>query len=295
MREVDFGRRRLLSYAGWTAAGLVALGGCASPRPASQGKPAPPVRGEDHPIVRTEYVHSEHRRTSVQLLTAHPSQVDSIDGLPVVLYLHGRDGVQPSPIPQDTLAALEREHRAGSISPFGLVAVDGGYNPYWSDGSANGDLLRMLTDEVPAWLRERGLGDADGRPFAVAGISTGGFGALHYAVERSRAGEPLDAVAALAPALPVTWEHMREKNAFDTEQDWYDNDPLQHLGDLGDLPVGVWIGDADAFLDGSMRLVAEHENTPVVSVLPGGHDESVFDVVGADMVRYLSENVPSST
>ncbi|QUH06102.1 hypothetical protein HUO13_19395 [Saccharopolyspora erythraea] len=246
------------------------------------------------PAITYEQVRSEHRQTDVRLYTAHPSGLERTEGLPAVLYLHGRDGIDPTPIPYDTLAALEREYRDGAVPAFAFVVVDGGYNPYWTDGSANGDLSSMLTDELPRWLRERGLGDDEGRPFAVAGISTGGFGALNYAIARHAAGNPVSAVAELAPALPVTWEHMSEKGAFGSEEQWRQADPLAHLDQLGDVPVGVWVGDADPFLPGAERLVAEHTNTPVASVLPGGHDGSVFDVVGADMVRFLADHVPAA-
>ncbi|WP_344677725.1 alpha/beta hydrolase [Saccharopolyspora taberi] len=276
--------------AGLTAAAL-GLAGCAVPE--AVPPPPAPVVDDAMPVVQDEVVHSEHRGTDVRLMTYRPSGADPAERLPMVLYLHGRDGVEPTPIPFDTLAALERGHRDGVLPPFGLVSVDGGYNPYWNDGSANGDLSSMLTDELPGWLRERGLGDEEGRPFAVAGISTGGFGALNYAIGREQAGQPLAAVAELAPALPANWEHMREKGVFSTEEDWHDADPLRHLDLLGNVPVGVWIGDVDPFLEGAMRLAEDYSNTPVVTVLPGGHDPSVFDAVGAEMVGFLADNLPA--
>ena len=269
---------------------VLVLSGCAA-RPAEP--PPTPAAEVDMPVVHEELVRSEHRQDDVRLITIRPSGTDPADRLPMVLYLHGRDGVDPTPIPYDTMAALERGVRDGALPAFGLVAVDGGYNPYWNDGSANGDLASMLTEEIPAWLRDRGLGDADGNPFAVTGISTGGFGALNYAIGREQTGQPVSAVAELAPALPTTWEHMQEKNAFATEEEWQQVDPLQRLELLGDVPVGVWIGDVDPFLDGSVRLVENHPNTPVFTVLPGGHDPSVFEAVGAEMMGFLADNLPA--
>lgn len=285
--------RRLL-MAVLLAAGMA---GCAAPPLHDASSPAPVVEPalseQDMPVIRTEYVYSEHRRAPVQLYLAYPDGLESTADLPMVLYLHGRDGVWPTPIPYDTLASLERLYREGSIPAFGFAVVDGGYNPYWNDGSANGDLAALLHGELPRWLQERGMGDAGGRPFAVAGISTGGFGALNYAADRNLAGHPVAAVAALAPALQVSWESMREKETFATEEDWSAVDPLRRLGDLGDVPLGVWTGDEDPFLEGINRLVDEYPNTPVVSVLPGGHDPSVFEVVGLDFVTFLSDALPS--
>ncbi|GAA0515882.1 S-formylglutathione hydrolase FrmB [Saccharopolyspora erythraea NRRL 2338] len=298
MRGVALGRRYRSVRAALAAVALLPallVSGCVpAPRAAPPGRQEAPTASAPMPAIIYEQVRSEHRQTDVRLYTAHPSGLERTKGLPVVLYLHGRDGIDPTPIPYDTLAALEREYRDGAIPAFAFVVVDGGYNAYWTDGSANGDLSSMLTEELPRWLRERGLGDDEGRPFAVAGISTGGFGALNYAIARQAAGNPVSAVAELAPALPVTWEHMSEKGVFGSEEQWRHADPLAHLDKLGDVPVGVWVGDTDPFLPGAERLVAEHTDIPVASVLPGGHDGSVFDVVGADMVRFLADHVPAA-
>lgn len=317
MHNRSWARRWALSIGGLLTA--VAVAGCSSPQgqqPASEPDPQPaanPVASqappdaaaddptaeedaapseEELPIIQTEYVHSDNRDEDVQLYTAYPSDVEDTENLPVVLYLHGRDGMDPTPMPYDILESLEHQHKEGTIPDFGFVAVDGGYNSYWNDDAENGDLSSMIQDELPDWLNERGLGDEDGLPFAVSGISAGGFGALNYAADRNVAGEPVSAVAELAPAVPVTWEHMQEKNVFATEQEWAENDPLRRLGDLGDTPVGLWVGEEDPFLDGANQLAEQHPNTPVTSVLPGGHDGSVFDVVGDDQIEFLSEHVP---
>lgn len=279
------GRRGLLA-----AMGLLAASACAPARPHASPRPRPPAPGGT--VIRTETVRSVHRGADIPMLIAHPAGLDSTEGLPMVLYLHGRDAMNPVPIPYETLDALHREHAAGNLPPFGLVAVDGGYNAYWNDGSSNGDLMSMLLDEVPAWLHARGLGDEEGLPFACAGLSTGGFGVLNYAIERVARGRPPAAVAALAPALPLTWDVMSTKNAFDTAEEWRAADPLGRLAGLGDVPVGVWIGDADTFRPGVEQLVQQYPNTPVHRVLPGGHDGSVFDVVGADMLGFLAEGAP---
>lgn len=284
----------------WVPAALATtalVAGCAAVPPET-GETREPQAGvsvadqqQQMPVIRTEHVYSEYRQTEVQLYVAYPTGVSDLQNLPMVLYLHGRDGVDPTPIPYDTLQALETEYHNGTIPAFGFVVVDGGYNPWWHDASANGQLSSMLHEELPRWLQERGLGDENGLPFAVAGISTGGFGALNYAADRNLAGNPVSVAAELAPALPVTWEHMQEKNVFADEQEWAQYDPLRRLEDLGDTPVGVWIGDADPYLPGSQQLVADYPNTPVVSVLPGGHEAAVFEAVGSEMVQFLAQGI----
>ncbi|MER7081290.1 S-formylglutathione hydrolase FrmB [Saccharopolyspora kobensis] len=279
------------------AALAVSLAGCAAPPPPA-APPVPPaepaVEAEPAlselpmPVIRKEQVHSASRGTDTELYLAYPTGLESTENLPVVLYLHGRDGVNPTPIPYDTLASLERLYHEGRIPAFGFVVVDGGYNPYWNDGSANGDLATMLNEELPVWLSERGFGDAEGLPFAAAGISTGGFGALTYAADRNLAGKPVAAVGEVAPALQVSWEGMREKEAFGTEDEWLAVDPLHRLDDLGDVPIGVWTGDTDPFLDGIEQLIDRHRNTPVVTYLPGGHEGAVFEAVGTEFVEFLA-------
>ncbi|MGW5646165.1 alpha/beta hydrolase-fold protein [Saccharopolyspora sp. NPDC003752] len=277
---------------------VAGMSSCAAPPVADAPPPAPAVEPalseQDMPVIRTEYVHSAHRGVPVELYLAYPRGLESTEDLPIVLYLHGRDGVRPTPIPYDTLASLERLHREGTIPAFGFAVLDGGYNPYWNDGSANGDLAAMLQEELPRWLSERGLGDAAGRPFAVAGISTGGFGALNYAADRNLAGHPVAAVGEVAPALQVSWEGMREKEAFATEQEWLAADPLRRLDDLGGVPVGVWTGDSDPFLDGIDRLIERYPNTPVVTFLPGGHEGAVFEAVGTGFVQFLADALPAA-
>ncbi|WP_243788233.1 alpha/beta hydrolase-fold protein [Saccharopolyspora gloriosae] len=296
MRNVKLGRRSLLSLMGAAAAGA-AVGACGRTEPGSATaeaplrRPMPRTPAATGPVLQVDAERSHYRDGDVQLMFAFPTGLEHTENLPMVLYLHGRDGMSPTPIPYETLAKLETEYANGAIPPFGLLAVDGGFNCYWNDGSANGDLMSMLLEEVPAWLRTRGLGDRDGLPFAVAGISTGGFGALNYAAERTEVELPVQAAALLAPALPVTWPHMDEKGVFATEQEWIENDPLRRTDQLGDVPVGVWIGDADLYREGVDQLAGEYPNTPVMSVLPGNHDSSVFDVVGADMLRFLGTGV----
>lgn len=299
MREMKFGRRSLLSAAGMIVAGSVAA--CSAPQPNRPPQPQPlprppmpPVASHSGPpLVNVETVYSEHRGADTSLMIAHPNGLQDTANLPMALFLHGRDAMNPSPIPWGVLDALQPEFDAGNIPPFGLVAVDGGFNSYWNDGSANGDLMSMLLQEVPGWLRERGLAGQDGLPFACGGVSTGGFGALNYAAERNMAGSPLAAVATIAPALPVTWQHMQEKGVFASEQEWIETDPLRRVDELGDVPVGIWIGEFDVFREGTDQLAQLYPNTPVYSVVPGGHEGPVFDSVGVDAVGFLAGGFPA--
>ena len=83
-----------------------------------------------------------------------------------------------------------------------MVSLDGG-DSYWVPRSDSDDPQRMLTEELPVWLAERGLGSV----FGVFGISMGAYGALNYA----RAVPGLT-VAAVSPALFLTWSEAEARD-----------------------------------------------------------------------------------
>ena len=140
----------------------------------------------------------------------------------------------------------------GAVRPFGFVAVDGGDN-YWHENVPGDDPMAMLLDEVPRWLKERGYGE----PFAVTGVSMGGFGALLYARRRAERGDPIAATAAISPGLITTWPEMAKRKAFKDEGEWASLDPLRHLKSTGLTALGVWIGDRDRFIEGTRQFVHE--------------------------------------
>lgn len=116
-------------------------------------------------------------------------------GLPMSILLHGLHGdarhAAVGNLPEVLAAAVAK----GSVPAFGFVAVDGGDN-YWHENVPGDDPMAMLLDEVPRWLKERGYGE----PFAVTGVSMGGFGSLLYARRRAERGDPIAAAAAISPA-----------------------------------------------------------------------------------------------
>jgi S-formylglutathione hydrolase FrmB len=117
----------------------------------------------------------------------------------------------------------------------------------------------MLRDELPGWLRSRGLATATGGlPATVLGISMGGSGALQYAL--GRADRPPDAVALLSPALFRTWADARTAGGYDDQADWRAHEPLLRLE--GSRPprvaatLGVWCGAEDPFCPAARELAA---------------------------------------
>ncbi|MBP2474201.1 pimeloyl-ACP methyl ester carboxylesterase [Crossiella equi] len=237
--------------------------------------------------VRVEKVFSAQRDREVELVTVSP-QADR-SGLPVCLLLHGRFGSARTASPGALPSALASAVARGQVPPFAYVAVDGGGNNYWHPHSGDNP-MGMLLEDLPRWLAERGLGGADGQPFAVAGISMGGFGALLYTRRRQELGRPVRAVAAISPAL-MNWNEMSKRKAFRDRAEWESMNPLKHIDKLGTARVGLWCGTEDSFIDGTRQFIRQAR--PLVGVTgPGRHDGKYFDRVSPDMVRFIGRHVP---
>ncbi|PXY27495.1 esterase [Prauserella muralis] len=239
-------------------------------------------------VTRIERVHSHARGRDVTLVlilpTAHPPR-----GMPMSLLLHGLHGSARGAAPGGLLRRLGTQVTAGAVPPYGFVAVDGG-NSYWHEHHRGDDPMGMLLEEVPRWLRERGLGGRAGRPFACTGTSMGGFGALLYARRRNERRDPLAAVAAISPALMTSWEEMRKRNAFHNEADWASMDPLRHIHATRNVPTAVWCGTEDPFITGTRRFIRRAQ-PEIGHIAPGGHDGEFFRSTVPGLVGFLGRHV----
>lgn len=236
--------------------------------------------------VRVEWLHSTARRREVQLVTITPTAAQPV-GLPVCVALHGRNGdataVAAGGLPGLLSAAAARR----AVRPFAVVAVDGG-NSYWHQHRLGDDPMGLLLDELPSWLVDRGLQPT---PFAAAGISMGGFGALHYARMRQARGAALGAVAVIAPALLTSWAEMHKREAFHSASDWGSYDPLLNLPALGRVPVGLWCGTEDTFVEGARRFAATGR-PEVASFGPGGHNDGYYRKALPEVLRFIGRHRP---
>lgn len=238
---------------------------------------------------KVERVYSAARGREVDLVTMLPD-AGRAPGLPMSLLLHGLDDSARKVTWPSFSRALHRDTLREAITPFGFVAVDGGNN-YWHQVRPGDDPMAMLLEEVPVWLRERGLGSSDGTPFAAAGLSMGAFGALLYARRRAERKVPLPVAAIVGPALMTRWEIMRTRRVYESRQAWAADDPLRHIDTLGDVRVGVWCGIEDAFIDGVRKFIRLAD--PELAYLgPGGHREIFNSDVAADVVRFIGTRVP---
>ena len=234
--------------------------------------------------VTVDRVRSSARGRDVDLVIMRPAGSDP-DGpppaaLPVCLLLHGRGGTARGfvnfGIPR-VLAAAVRD----GVPPFAIAAVDCGDRYFLKhDGD---DPLRMLLDEVPGWLTDRGL---DGSTMAALGISMGSSGALCLA--RYRKG--LRAVAVASPALFRRWSDAKKRNAFGDERQWQAYEPLRHTDELAGVPLGVWCGTEDPFIDSARELITK-THPEIGAITRGEHAGGYWLRVLPDMMRFIGKHI----
>lgn len=282
-------RRRAALAAALTGITVAGAGAAAAVTLLPKGEPrlhslddGPPL--DDTGVTKVERVYSQARGRKVHLITTLPS-ADPPPGLPMCLVLHGIHAGAKSTRAYGLGSRLLADVRSGRVAPYGLVAVDGGDN-YWQEAHRGDNPMAMLLEEVPGWLRRRGLGGPHGRPFAAAGVSMGGWGTLLYARRRAERREPLDVAAAIAPSLITSWQAMRKRAVFSSPRDWAASDPLRHPEMLSDVRVGVWCGRDDRFIDGVRRFM-RLAKPEVAYVGPGGHNGEFVKAVAPDVVRFI--------
>ena len=241
----------LLASAGVTGAALTgAVGWQAVPGQLKQALglgPEPWVPADPEGVVRVERVRSAAMGGDVDLFTAVPHGHGDGDGLPVVVVLHGASAsareLQSFGLGRFVTAAV----RAGS-PPFVLAGTDDGPAGWTSVGGS--DPPAMLREELPGWLDQRGF-DASRR--VLWGWSRGGYGALAFA-----ATDPGWA-GSLAGVQPGTRRGRPPP-------------PRPGSTLFEPLPVGLWCGTEDTFVEGARAVADALPRRPEVAVFePGGH------------------------
>lgn len=207
--------------------------------------PEPWVPVDPEGVVRVERVGSVAMGEDVDLFTAVPHGFGTGEGLPAVVVLHGASAsaaeLRGFGLGRFVTAAV----RAGTPA-FVLAGTDDGPVGWTSGGGS--DPPAMLREELPRWLEQRGFA-ADRR--ALWGWSRGGAGALGFAAAQPGWARSL---AMFSPALGA-------------------GDPLlDRLGGLDRLPVGLWCGEDDGFLEGTRAVADALPRQAEVAVFePGGH------------------------
>jgi dienelactone hydrolase len=227
--------------------------------------------------VTVDRVHSSARGRDVDLIVMRPAGIAS--ALPVCLLLHGRGGTArgytDQGLPRFLTAAVE-----SGVPPFAMAAVDCGDGYFLNhDGD---DAMRMLIEEVPGWLADRGLPE----PMAALGFSMGGWGALCLARKRRN----LRAVALASPALFQRWSDARTRKVFRDERHWRAYEPLQHIDALTGTPIGLWCGTEDPFVDAAREFIAK-ARPEVRAISPGAHDSAYWFRVLPDIMRFVGTHL----
>jgi putative esterase len=232
--------------------------------------------------VTVEKVHSAARGRDVDLVIMRPAGA-AAGPLPVCLMLHGRGGTARGFIDFGMPRVLSAAVRDG-VAPFAIAAVDCGEHYFVPRGGD--DPLRMLLDEVPGWLNDRGL---DGSAMSALGISMGSSGALALARRR----HDLRAVAVASPALFRRWPEARKRNAFADERQWQDYEPLRHTADLAGIPLGVWCGTEDPFIDSARELISL-SHPEIHALTRGEHGAGYWLRILPDMMRFTGKHLSAA-
>lgn len=217
--------------------------------------------------MRLETVRSSFRRRDVGLFTAVPAGHGDGAGLPVVVVLHGASATvadfQPHGLGRFLTAAVE----AGA-PPFVLAGADGGVLRWEPDPNSADDPQRMLLDEMPQWLAERGF---DSGLRALWGWSMGGYGCLRAAeVEPGWA----RAVAAFSPALSIGEAVFAD------------------AAELANVPLGLWCGTDDSLYPAVAAFEAELAQEPeIASYGEGGHTRYYWNEQTLDAFAFLASQL----
>ncbi|HEX7134336.1 MAG TPA: alpha/beta hydrolase-fold protein [Iamia sp.] len=230
--------------------------------------------------VRLETRFSEARGTQVGLFTAVPDGHGTGEGLPVCLVLHGASAtaadLEGFGLPRFLTAAVR-----DGVPPFVLVGTDGGRKMWRSSGPDDpDDPQRMLIEEVPGWLAERGF-DWDRR--AAWGWSMGGAGALLLGEAE---GNALAAVAAFSPAVPDGPDGTADTDDGRPRDVWAATDRL------AGTDIGLWCGSADPLFDRVQRFADALDPAPAVAEWArGDHTRGYWDRITPAAFAFIGDSL----
>ncbi len=217
--------------------------------------------------VNLESVMSQARSKQVDLFTAVPEGYGDGAGLPVVVILHGASATAADYRAYGFGRFLTQAVRDGA-QPFVLAGADGGVLRWEKDPTSSDDPQRMVVEELPGWLSDRGY-EATRR--ALWGWSMGGYGTLNIAEDHPSWAR---AAAAFSPA-------MSEQDAV------FDN-----VDALGGLSLGVWCGTEDSYYQPTQEFVTRLPSPPsIASYSHGVHGRVYWNDHTLDAFAFLAKHL----
>ncbi len=215
--------------------------------------------------VRLERVGSSAMGRTLDLFTAVPAGHGDGAGLPVVVVMHGA-------------SARASDFRDFGYGRFVTAAVEDGAPPFVLAGTddlpsgwlpeGDADPQRMLLEELPGWLSDRGH---DGDRRGLLAWSRGSYGGLRLLEQHP------DAFRAAALFSPAVIEG---------------DDAFQGLPALRGLPVGVWCGTEDGFAPAVRALVDALPTEPEVATFaPGAHTQSFWNDHTLEALTWLAPHL----
>lgn len=207
----------------------------------------------------------------------------ALDGLPVVIALHGRGGDHTTALRSLRLADAVDE--VAGEHPFALATVDGGDHSYFHRRSDGTDAGAMVRTELVQALRRY----VDVERIGLFGWSMGGYGALLLAGKDRM---PVRAVAVSSPAL-FTSGAATPAGAFDSAEDFDRNDVYGHPEWLDGRAIRIVCGEFDPFYAATRDFVGRLRPAPASGFGPGGHDAAYWRRVAPAQLRFLGRALHS--
>lgn len=208
----------------------------------------------------------------------------ALDGLPVVVALHGRGGDHTTGLRKlELVEALDALVAEGG-TPFALATVAGGDHSYFHRRADGTDAGAMIRDELVPGFTQHGV---DLGRVGLCGWSMGGYGALLLAGKGEMA---VRAVAVASPAL-FTSAGSTPAGAFDSAEDFAEHDVYGHPEWLRGVPVRIDCGEEDPFYAASRDFAARLDPPAETGFGPGKHEAAYWRTVAPAGLGFLGEHL----
>ncbi len=212
----------------------------------------------------------------------------------LVVFLHGFGGNNNSALDPALFKALSESENA----KLAIVFPYSSRQSFWHDRHAaehmfdNGDWEKYVLSEVIPEAQKR-IG-VEHPKLLIAGISMGGYGALHIAEQNPTL------FCAVAGHSAAIWPSSGDaaSGSFDNAEDFNKNNVLENISALKGKPVWLDNGDKDWFLDGAQLFTDKASQNGIhvtKNLWPGGHDQAYWFSHWDDYINFYATVSKSCT